>query len=129
MLYQLKNVLCFHSMAFDFLVNSEFSGEFLKMLEWDFLDSDHQISDNLLPQIQFVWHFIFFREEVHFVHERPDVFSHVSMDNQRLLNFDCRRCVILNFVGYQSFFFINAVDTVELQTLFKPQNWRFKLIC
>lgn len=128
MLYQLKKILCLHSMALNFLVNSQFSREFLKMLMWNFLNSHHQISFNFLPQIQFVWHFVLFREKIHFVHEGPDVFGHVSMHNQWLLNFNGGRFVILNFVGYQSLFFVNAVDAVELQTFFKPQNRWFKLI-
>ncbi len=129
MLDQFENIFCFHSVALDFLVNSQLSGELLKLLQGQFLDSHNQISMNLLPQIKFVRFLIAFREKVHFVHQRFNVLAYISVHYQGLLDLKGRRSVVLNLVRNQSLFFVNAVYTVELQTFFQSQNWGFRLIC
>lgn len=128
MLYQLQNIFCLHSVALYFLVNSQFSGEFLKTIQRHLLHCHHQICLSFLSQIKFIRILISLWKKVYFMHQRSDFLCHISMNYQRLLYLNSWWFVILNLVWYQSFFLINAVDTVKFQTLFKPQNWWFQFI-
>ena len=126
MLYQLQNIFSIQPITLYLLVNPKLSREFLEIVQRHLLNSEHQVCDQLLPQIKFIRLLIALWEQVYFMHQGPYILCHISMNYQRLLHLNSRRSGFMNFVRYKCFFLINTIDTVPFQTLFKSQNWWLK---